>query len=227
MAKVTIGGRSYEVEVRGESVVVDGKEFPIKLRQEDGFVTVKAGDQQYRVHLPAEDQRQSGLTAQVDYRPVTVAWEGTLGAAPVRAPRVTGGPATAAAPRVATDGRGAPRQPPSRPRSPPGRPATSAARPSRRRPTGPPPRVPRRARVPGARRRHGSVRVAGVALVPIVCRGAGDSHTVSTNGRGRKAGGRSPGCAVGVNRRVSPGSLPVARRRLVPEGGLEPPTLRL
>lgn len=105
MAKVTIGGRSYEVEVRGESVVVDGKEFPIKLRQDEGFVTVKAGDQQYRVHLPAEDQRQSGLTVQVDYRPVTVAWEGTLGAAPVRAPRVTSGPAAGgSAPRAATKG---------------------------------------------------------------------------------------------------------------------------
>ncbi len=104
MAKVTIGGRSYEVEIRGESVVVDGKEFPIKLTPGDGFTTVKAGDQQYRVHLPGEDARQTGMTVQVDYRPVTVEWEGTLGSAPVRAPRVTGGPAAPPATRAATKG---------------------------------------------------------------------------------------------------------------------------
>ena len=38
MAKVTIGGSSYEVEVKGESVVVDGNEFPIKMREEVGYV---------------------------------------------------------------------------------------------------------------------------------------------------------------------------------------------
>lgn len=104
MAKVTIGGRSYEVEVRGESVVVDGTEYPIKLTPGDGFTTVRAGEQQYRIHLPAEAERASGMSAQVDYRPVTVAWEGSLGAVPVRAPRVTGGPAAPAVQRPATKG---------------------------------------------------------------------------------------------------------------------------
>lgn len=103
MAKVTIAGRSYEVEVKGESVVVDGIEFPIKIREEDAYVTVKAGDQQYRIQLPAEDERISGMTAQVDYRPVTMEWEGGLSGAPARAAS-RGVAAPAAAPRAATKG---------------------------------------------------------------------------------------------------------------------------
>ena len=103
MAKVTIAGRSYEVEVKGESVVVDGIEFPIKMREEDAYITVKAGDQQYRIQLPAEDERVSGMTAQVDYRPVTMEWEGGLSGAPVR-PASRGVAAPAAAPRAATKG---------------------------------------------------------------------------------------------------------------------------
>lgn len=104
MAKVTIGGRSYDVEVKGESVVVDGIEFPIKMREEDAYVTVKAGDVQYRVQLPAEDQRISGMTAQVDYRDVTIEWDGNLAGTPARAPSRSSAAPTAAAPRAATKG---------------------------------------------------------------------------------------------------------------------------
>ena len=35
MAIVTIGGRSYEVELRGDIVVVDGEEFPIVVKRGD------------------------------------------------------------------------------------------------------------------------------------------------------------------------------------------------
>lgn len=104
MAKVTIAGRSYEVEVKGESVVVDGIEYPIKLREEDAYVTVKAGDQQYRVQLPAEEERVSGMTAQVDYRPVTIEWEGSLSGTPARAASRGAAAAQAAAPKAATKG---------------------------------------------------------------------------------------------------------------------------
>jgi len=69
MASVTIGGRTYEVEVRGNVVVVDGKEFPISQREEQGWVTVTAGGVAYRVQLPAEDARKSGMEVLVDHRP--------------------------------------------------------------------------------------------------------------------------------------------------------------
>ena len=52
MATVTIGGRTYEVEVRGETVVVDGHEYPVKVRDEGAYLTVHAGGIPYRVQLP-------------------------------------------------------------------------------------------------------------------------------------------------------------------------------
>jgi glutaconyl-CoA/methylmalonyl-CoA decarboxylase subunit gamma len=84
MAKVTIGGRSYEVEVRGDKVVVDGHEFPVTVREESAYSTVNAGGVPYRVQLPAAADRASGMGVQVDYRPFTFEYEGRLsgGAAP-------------------------------------------------------------------------------------------------------------------------------------------------
>jgi biotin carboxyl carrier protein len=87
MAKVTIGGRTYDVEVRGDRVVVDGHEFPVSVRDDGAYKTVKAGDVTYRVQLPPPDQRASGMQVQVDYRPFTVEYEGRLGGGP--APRAT------------------------------------------------------------------------------------------------------------------------------------------
>jgi glutaconyl-CoA/methylmalonyl-CoA decarboxylase subunit gamma len=105
MAKVTIGGRSYEVEVRGETVVVDGQEFPIKLREDHGYTTVTAGGVQYRVQAPPEGQRESGMAVQVDYRPFTVEIDGRLGGGPAaREPRAAAGGAAAAAPRAGVKG---------------------------------------------------------------------------------------------------------------------------
>lgn len=87
MAKVTIGGRSYDVLVHGDVVVVDGHEFPIKLRDDGAYQTVTAGGVQYRVALPPEDARSSGMTVDVDYRPFVFEYEGNLGGgAPRRAP---------------------------------------------------------------------------------------------------------------------------------------------
>jgi biotin carboxyl carrier protein len=83
MAKVTIGGRSYEVEVRGDTVVVDGHEYPVAVKSDAGTTTVTAGGVPYRVQLPAE--RASGMAVQVDYRPFTFEYEGRLGGGP--APR--------------------------------------------------------------------------------------------------------------------------------------------
>lgn len=94
MAKVTIGGRSYDVEVRGTTVVVDGQELPIKLRDDGAHTTVTAGSVQYRVQLPPEGERESGMTAFVDYRPFVVEYEGRLASGPA--------PRAASAPRAAT-----------------------------------------------------------------------------------------------------------------------------
>ena len=103
MANVTIGGRTYEVVVRGEIVVVDGHEFPVNLRDEKGYATVTAGDARYRVQLPGEAERQSGMSILVDYRPFTVEWEGRLGSGP--APRDTkAAPGVSPAPRASAKG---------------------------------------------------------------------------------------------------------------------------
>ncbi len=105
MATFTIGGRSYEVEVKGDSVVVDGHSYPVKVREEPGFALVKAGDISYRVGLPAGAERQSGMAIQVDYRPFTVEWEGRLaGSSTMREPRTSTSTAAPAAPRAGVKG---------------------------------------------------------------------------------------------------------------------------
>ena len=85
MAKVTLGGRTYDVEVRGDTVVVDGNEYPVKVREETGYATVNAGGVPYRVQLPAAADRASGMNVLVDYRAFTFEYEGRLGGGP--APR--------------------------------------------------------------------------------------------------------------------------------------------
>ena len=94
MAKVTIGGRSYEVEVRGDKVVVDGHEYTVSVRNDGAYQTVDAGGVKYRVQGPPADQRASGMTLHVDYRPFTVEYEGRLGGGP--APREQRGGAAGA-----------------------------------------------------------------------------------------------------------------------------------
>jgi biotin carboxyl carrier protein len=105
MATVTIGGRKYEVEVRGQTVVVDGHEFPIKLQKEEAHTTVTAGGVRYRVQLPDESERQSGMEVQVDYRPFVVEYEGRLGGGPAARPERSSAPrSVAAAPAAAVKG---------------------------------------------------------------------------------------------------------------------------
>jgi glutaconyl-CoA/methylmalonyl-CoA decarboxylase subunit gamma len=93
MATVTIGGRAYEVEVRGDTVVVDGHEYPVSVRDEAAHATVTAGGVAYRVQLPPPGERQTGMAVQVDYRPFTVEYDGRLGASSARArPAASGAP---------------------------------------------------------------------------------------------------------------------------------------
>ena len=87
MATVKIGGRSYEVEVRGETVVVDGHEYPITVREEAAHATVNAGGVPYRVQLPAAADRASGMSVLVDYRQFVFEYEGRLGGGSSVAPR--------------------------------------------------------------------------------------------------------------------------------------------
>ncbi|MCY4392700.1 MAG: biotin/lipoyl-binding protein [Chloroflexi bacterium] len=100
MATVTIGGRTYEVEVRGDAVVVDGEEFPIAIDRGDVYDTVTAGAVSYRVALPPEDARESGMAIEVDHRPFTVEYEGRLGGGPARPAARAASAASSSAPAV-------------------------------------------------------------------------------------------------------------------------------
>jgi biotin carboxyl carrier protein len=105
MAKVTVGGRSYEVEVRGDTVLVDGHEFPITVRDDGAHKTVTAGGVQYRIQLPPEGERGSGMEVAVDYRPFTLEYEGRLGGGPApRAARHSGSSGAPAPARSAVKG---------------------------------------------------------------------------------------------------------------------------
>ncbi|MGE5595740.1 MAG: biotin/lipoyl-containing protein [Hyphomicrobiales bacterium] len=95
MAKVTIGGRTYEVEVRGDKVIVDGHEYAVTVRDEPAYKTVHAGGVPYRVQLPPAGERASGMEVLVDSRPFTVEYEGRLGGGPApREPRAAGAAAS-------------------------------------------------------------------------------------------------------------------------------------
>ncbi len=106
MAKMKIGGRTYDVEVRGDTVVVDGREIPVKVREDEGALIVRAGGVLYRVELPPEEERVSGMQISVDYRPFTVEWEGSLapGAPTVSRKPAGSTPAAGAAKRTAPSG---------------------------------------------------------------------------------------------------------------------------
>ena len=101
MATVTIGGRTYEVDVRGDTVVVDGEEFPITITRGDAYDTVRAGAVSYRVALPPEGERESGMAIEVDHRPFTLEYEGRLGGGPARpAARASSAAGATAAPAI-------------------------------------------------------------------------------------------------------------------------------
>ncbi len=103
MATVTIGGRTYEVEVRGDTVVVDGEEFPVAIARGEAYDTVTAGGVSYRVALPPEDARESGMAIEVDHRPFTLEYEGRLGGGPARPAARASGAASGGAPAAASN----------------------------------------------------------------------------------------------------------------------------
>ena len=104
MAKVTIGGRSYEVEVKGDKVIVDGNEYAITVREEAAHATVNAGGVAYRVQLPPAGARESGMQLHVDYRPFTMEWEGRLSGGPAPRERAASSGSSAPAQRTAVKG---------------------------------------------------------------------------------------------------------------------------
>lgn len=75
MTKVRIGTRDYEVELKNNSINIDGHEFIVSIEKGEEFVTVLVGDVTYRVALPAEDERKSGMTIEVDHRPFVIEFE--------------------------------------------------------------------------------------------------------------------------------------------------------
>src|SRR5688500_13962768 len=79
MAKVTLGGRTYDVEVRGDNVGADGHDYSVKAGEESGYATVTSGGVPYRVQLPAAADRASGMNVLVDYRAFILEYEGRLG----------------------------------------------------------------------------------------------------------------------------------------------------
>ena len=87
MAKVTIGSRSYVVEVKGDNVLVDGIAYAVTVKDDGAHQSVRAGDVNYRVQLPPAGERQSGMQVLLDYRPFTVEYEGRLSGAAAPAPR--------------------------------------------------------------------------------------------------------------------------------------------
>jgi len=102
VAKITIGGRTYEVEVRGDTVVVDGHEIQVRVREDENALIVRAGGVPYRIELPPEHERVSGMTISIDYRPFTVEWEGALlPGAPRPSARPAGAPAAGGRERTA------------------------------------------------------------------------------------------------------------------------------
>lgn len=80
MATIRIGGRAYDVTVRGSTVVVDGVEYPATVRNDGAYLTVSAGGVSYRVAIPAGTVPSGDLQIEVDHRPTTVRIEGLLGA---------------------------------------------------------------------------------------------------------------------------------------------------
>ncbi len=98
MAKLTIGGRTYEVEVRGDTVIVDGHQIQVRVREDEGALIVRAGGVPYRIELPPEHERVSGMQISIDYRPFTVEWEGALAPG---APRASTRPGSASTPQGA------------------------------------------------------------------------------------------------------------------------------
>lgn len=105
MATVKIGGREYNVEVRGDKVVVDGHEYDIKVREEPAHATVTAGGVAYRVQLPPAGARDTSMMAvQVDYRPFTVEIDGRLTSGPAPRERKAAGAAAGGATAAAVKG---------------------------------------------------------------------------------------------------------------------------
>ena len=75
MTKFTIGSRDYEVEFNNDTVIVDDYKFTVRVESGKEYVTVSVGDINYRVTLPTEDERVSGMTVEIDHRPFVINYE--------------------------------------------------------------------------------------------------------------------------------------------------------
>ena len=82
--KITVSGREYEVQPQGDTILVDGETFQVRVEESAGQRVVYVNGVAYRVKLPDEPSNQ--MSVEVELRPYDVSYEGTLrGGAPKRA----------------------------------------------------------------------------------------------------------------------------------------------
>ncbi|HXG42976.1 MAG TPA: biotin/lipoyl-containing protein [Dehalococcoidia bacterium] len=66
--RLVVDGQEFEVEHRGDTVVVNGREFAVRVRRQRGIVTVYVNERPYYVQLPEDHPAEGPLTALVDAR---------------------------------------------------------------------------------------------------------------------------------------------------------------
>ncbi len=66
--KLVVDGQEFEVEHRGESVLVNGREFSVRARRHRGIVAVYVNERPYYVQLPEESHGEGPLAVLVDAR---------------------------------------------------------------------------------------------------------------------------------------------------------------
>jgi biotin carboxyl carrier protein len=81
--KITVSGREYEVQPQGDTIVVDGEPFQVRVEEQAGGQrVVYVNGVAFRVALPDEPSNQ--MNVEVELRPYEVSYEGSLRAGPVK-----------------------------------------------------------------------------------------------------------------------------------------------
>ncbi len=66
--KLVVDGQEFEVEHRGDVVLVNGREFTVRARRQGGVVAVYVNERPYYVQLPEEAHGEGPLSVLVDAR---------------------------------------------------------------------------------------------------------------------------------------------------------------
>jgi|FaiFalDrversion3_1042247.scaffolds.fasta_scaffold00265_5 biotin carboxyl carrier protein len=67
--KLVVDGQEFEVEHRGEVVLVNGRQFSVRARRQGGIVAVYVDERPYYVQLPDDPPPEGPLSVLVDARP--------------------------------------------------------------------------------------------------------------------------------------------------------------